>query len=394
MKQNLEGVFSRIDALNEETIQHRRYLHQYPETGEHTENTERYIKEFLQKQNIELLDLGIGVTGYIPGVRHDKVLALRADLDALPIQENGCPVYRSKNSGIMHACGHDGHVAMLLTAAKVLKEYSSLLENDVLLLFQPLEEGPGSGAKIMAERLNKMEIGKKIQHISAFHLTNEYEVGMIAGKYGSCMGSTDDINLTVKGVGGHVGLPHFATDAISIGAKIITQIEVFLLKGIDPSEPIVLSFGKFQSGTQRATIAETARLEGSMRCISEETRKLAKEGIARIVKGICESWDCDYTLDLREDVPVLVTDKDVMNRNMNLFKDFLGKENIEIQSTAKMTAEDFSFFGKYWPVSFIWIGAGNKEKGLTAELHNANFDFDEAALSVGAKLHCISVIKK
>jgi len=392
MDQRIEKVFARVEELKEETISHRRYLHQHPETGEHTENTEMYIRKFLQNQHIEILDLGIGVAGRIPGKSHDKVLALRADLDALPIQEKGNTDYGSQNPGVMHACGHDGHVAMLLTASKVLKEYCGMLEYDVLVLFQPLEEGPGSGAKIMAERLYQTEFGRRIQYVSAFHLTNEYEVGTIAAKYGSCMGSTDDINLTVKGTGGHVGLPHLAIDAISVGAKIITQIESFLAKGIDPAEPIVLSFGVFQAGRQRATIAETAKLEGSMRCLSEETRKLAKEGIARTVKGICEASNCDYVLDIREDVPVLETDSEVMDRNLKLFRSYLGDEKIVIQKSAKMTAEDFSYFGQYWPVSFMWLGAGNREKGLIAELHNASFDFDEEALTVGAKLHCITVI--
>ena len=385
-------VLRRVDQLQGETVSIRRYLHQYPETSIHTPETEIYIRKFLAENGIPVLETEIGVMGLIRGENHEKVLGLRADIDGLPMTEKSQASYCSKREGIMHACGHDGHTAMLMTAAKVLQEYRHLLPYDVAVIFQPGEEGPGSGAKIMAEQLKRTELGRRLDHLCAFHLTNELETGKIGLKYGSAMASTDDINLRIQGIGGHGGLPHLTVDPISVGAKVINQIESYITKRVNAADSLVISIGIFQAGQWRAMIPEEAKMEGTMRCLSEETRKQAREEIVRLVKGICLACGAEYELEIKEDVPVLVTDERVMRKNAAIFAQILGVENIVLQREAKMTAEDFSYFSQIWPVSFMWLGCGNKEKGFTAQLHNPSFDFDEDVLSLGAKLHCLSAI--
>ncbi len=385
----MKKVLERIEELQDETVAHRRYLHQYPEVGFDSAHTEKYIRTFLEGENIQILDTEWGVLGLIHGKDHENVIALRADMDGLAIVEQLDSPYRSKIEGKMHACGHDGHMAMLLTAAKVLNENRDKLNSDVLIIFQPSEEGPYSGAKPLSEELHKMDIGSKIKKVCALHVTNEFEVGQIGLKYGSAMASTDNIDLLVKGKGGHAGLPHKTVDAISIGCKVIHELESYVARRVNPSTPLTLSFGEFHSGKWRSIINEEAMLKGTLRCHSEKDRKEFKEGITKLIKETCSAWGATCELTIEEGVPPVCTDTVSMRSNEKIARELVGDENVIIIEESKMTAEDFSYFGRYWPITFMWLGTGNAKKGITVSLHNPYFDMDEEGLLTGAKFHCM-----
>lgn len=378
-----------IQSIREEVIANRRYLHMHPEIGFDTENSEKKIRHFLSKEGIELIASKIGVLAFIRGKDRRRMIALRADMDALCLQEENEVPYKSIYANRMHACGHDGHTAMLLGAAKILQKNRDLLPVDVLLIFQPAEEGPNlGGARIIMNDLERQGLAEKIQYIFGMHLFNDYEVGKVGVRYGSLMSSTDEFDIKIIGKGGHAGQPHKTVDALSIGAKFISAVESFMSRKKDPLDPAVCSVGIFNSGSAKNIVADTAVLAGTIRCQTEKNRVYILENMEKILKGICEAFGANYRLDVLRGIPVLINDVNATEYAEKVTMQAIGESNTFRISQPTMGAEDFAYYAQKIPASFLWIGSGNKEKGFTCLAHHPKFDFDEDALLIGIKEFC------
>lgn len=396
MKTLLDTLLEQADESKAQLSKHRRYLHENPETGFDVENTVEYIKAFLKSKNIEILPSSLGVFAIVRGGKniHGRIVGLRADIDALNLTECNDVPYVSKIKGKMHACGHDGHTAMLMTAADLLKRNEKELSRDVLLMFQPAEEGPSpGGAKPMLENLEEMGISEKIEAFSAIHVTSDHPVATIVLEEGCAMASTDDFVLTIKGKGGHAGQPHMNVDPLSIGAKFVTEMESYMSKRRNPFEPAVFSIGMFHGGSAVNIVAESARLAGTLRCHSEESRKTIMEAADSIIKGICQYSGAEYDLEIIQGLPPLMNDPKMVRKAAEIAETIVGRENILKNIPSSMGAEDFAYIAQKYPAVFYFIGAGNKEAGFDKSLHSPHFDFDEDALTVGVKLLCKSALE-
>lgn len=385
----LDQVRAELPPVLEEAVKTRRYLHMNPEVGFDTQNTERLVRERLTFLGIELLPAKMGVMGVIRGQDSSRMVALRADMDALPIEEENDVPYRSRCPGKMHACGHDGHTSMLLGAARLLKAHEKELPMDVLLIFQPAEEGPNlGGARVMLADLKEKGMAEKIVRIFGLHLFNDYPLGTICAKYGAMASSTDEFDITVIGRGGHAGQPHKCIDALSIGAKVITAMESYMSRRMDPFDQAIFSVGIFQAGSAKNVVAETARIAGTIRCQREETRAEILKNMEQIVNGICSGFGADCRIDVLHGLPVLVNDKEAVEYSAAVAQQVAGKEHVLMLSAPMMGAEDFAYFAEAVPASFLWIGSGNPDKGFTHLAHQPKFDFDEDAMANGIQILC------
>ncbi len=393
----LKEMTARVDERKPELVKHRRHLHENPEVGFDVENTVAYIKEVLKEKSVEMLPSSVGVIGRINAGKktaESKAVGLRADMDALSLQETNQVSYCSKTPGKMHACGHDGHTAMLLTVAGILKEFEPELTRDVILMFQPAEEGPQpGGAKPMVEELERSGLAREIRVFGGLHVTTEYPVGSVVVKYGSAMASTDEFYLKIIGKGGHAGSPHTTVDAVSVAAKFVTEMESFMSRRMNPFDPAIFSIGMLHSGSAINIVSEVAELGATIRCQSEENRKFILESAENIIKGICDYTGAAYELQVKRGLPVLVNSQELTERAEEIARKLLGADRIIEKKTSEMGAEDFAYVAQRFPATFLWIGARNEEKGFVNLMHNPGFDFDEDALVVGAKLHCAFAVE-
>jgi amidohydrolase len=382
-----ELIEKELPAIWEEAVKDRRYLHMHPEVGFDTQNTEKHVIEILKELNIEILDAKMGVMGLIRGNDSSRIVALRADMDALPIQEANEVPYASVYPGKMHACGHDGHTAMLLGAARFLSAHRELLPVDVLLVFQPAEEGPNlGGARVMLADLQEKGIADRIINFFGLHLFNDYATGKVGVKYGSMAASTDEFDITILGKGGHAAQPHKCVDALSVGVQVINSMESYMSRRMDPFDQAIFSVGMFHAGTAKNIIAQTAKIAGTIRCQREETRAQIIKDMESIVRGICSGYGADCQIDVLRGLPVLINEKEAVDYSAQVAEQIVGKENLMFLQNPMMGAEDFAYFAEAIPSSFIWIGSASEEKGLTQQNHQPRFDFDEDALALGIRL--------
>lgn len=387
-----ESMIREIEEIRDEIVGTRRYLHQHPEVGFETQETEKLITEKLQQWDIEILPSTIGVIGKVSGKNHDKVICLRADIDALNLEEENDVPYKSIYPGKMHACGHDGHTAILLGAAKIISIHRNELPLDVIFVFQPAEEGPDEGgAVVMAQDLKKMGVTEKTVGMFGMHVGNLIPLGVVATKQGSLTASTDDFDVTIIGAGGHAGMPQFSVDATSLGAQFVTAMESFMSRQLDPLDAAVCSIGTFRSGLSRNVIAEKVEISGTIRCLAEKTRGFIIKNLEQILKGICDSRGATYELKVRHGLPVLYNDEKATAYAIDAVRNVLGEQGVFCVPNGGMGAEDFAQYSKVMPVSFLLLGTGNKEKGFTAIQHKPDFDFDEDAMTIGVKIFCMLV---
>ncbi|MEE0514532.1 MAG: amidohydrolase [Emergencia sp.] len=386
-------IKSEITGIMEDVISVRRHLHMHPEIGFDTKNTEKLVREQLEREEIEILPAKMGVIGRIRGKDSERFVALRADMDALCLQEKNEVSYRSQVPNKMHACGHDGHTAMLLGAAKLLNRHKDQLPADVLLIFQPAEEGPNlGGARIMLADLQEKGLAEKVSSIYGLHLMNDYPTGTVASKPGAMAASTDEFTIRITGRGGHAGQPDKSIDALSIGAKVVSAMESFMSRRINPFDPAVFSVGIFQSGSAINIIAETAKIAGTLRCQNEETREYILHNMHQIAEGICSAYGASCHIDVLHGLPPLINDERTEKRAMEIAEAAVGGEKLVEIKNPMMGAEDFAYFAKSIPAAFLWIGSGNKEKGFINLAHHPKFDFDEEAMETGIRILCALAI--
>ena len=385
----LDRISPLLPDAFEEAVKNRRLIHMNPEVGFDTQDTEALVRAYLAPLGVTFLPSRIGVMALIPGQDSSRILALRADMDALPIQEENDVPYCSQVPGKMHACGHDGHTAMLLGAAKVLCALRETLPCDVLLIFQPAEEGPNlGGARVMLADLREQGIDKRIERIYALHLLNDYPVGTVGTKAGSMASSTDEFDVTILGRGGHAGQPYKCIDALSIGAKVVTAVESYMSRRMDPFDQAICSVGVFEAGTAKNVVAGRAHIAGTIRCQREETRAAIIENLERITRGVCDAFGASCEIDILHGLPVLMNDAAEAAFGADIAAQVVGEKNVITLQNPMMGAEDFAYFTEAFPGAFLWIGSANEAKGLAQQNHQPHFDFDEDALAVGIKVLC------
>ncbi|MCE4047686.1 M20 family metallopeptidase [Bacillus sp. Au-Bac7] len=379
-----------IDAVKEEVVTWRRHLHQYPELSFEEEKTSQYIYDQLKSfGNIELTrPTKTSVVGRIIGALPGKVIAIRADMDALPIQEENESEYASQNPGVMHACGHDGHTAMLLGAAKVLSSLKSHIEGEIRLLFQHAEElFPGG-----AEEMVQAGVMDGVDTVIGAHLWSPLEIGKIGIVYGPMMASPDTFYLNVNGKGGHAALPHQTVDSIAIASQVVTNLQHIVSRNTDPLDNLVLSVTKFVGGTTHNVIPGSVEICGTVRSFDPDLRKEVPKLMERVIKGITDAHGATYDFKYEFGYRPVINDARVTEVLEATVLEVYGNDAID-RMKPNMGGEDFSAFQQVAEGSFFYIGAGNPQKGADFPHHHARFEIDEDSLEKGVNLFVYSALK-
>ena len=364
----------------------RRDLHSTPELGLEEFITKDKIIKYLKEINIDYktFENHTGIVAYINTLNAKKTIAIRTDIDALPITELNDLDYKSLFNGKMHACGHDAHTAILLGTCKLLNKMKDKLNVNLKFFFQPAEETVG-GAKLLIKD-NCMK-NPDVDYMLGLHVQPYLESGQVEIQYGTMNASTDTINITVKGKQGHGAYPHLGIDAIVVASNIITNLQTIVSRNIDPTDSIVLSLGTINGGTKANIICNEVKINGTLRTLNPKTRIFAKSRIEDIVKYTCMAYNADGFVEIEEGYSPLVNDNSVVDIVKNSAVNLFGKDNVFIREKASLGAEDFSFFLENSKGAFYHLGCGNKSKNITSGLHTANFNIDENCLALGVALH-------
>lgn len=369
--------------LVDRVVETRRDLHAHPELGFQEERTAGIIVERLRSLGFDV-HAGIARTGVVAVMRGGKpgrTIMLRADMDALPILEENARPYRSRNDGVMHACGHDGHVAILLGAAELIAARRDELAGTVCLVFQPAEEGQG-GAHAMVEEGLIERFG--IERAYGLHLSSKYKTGTLGFRSGPFYASSDSIEIEVLGKGGHGAAPHDTIDPILTAAAFVTSLQQIVSRNVDPLEPAVVTIGSIHGGTIHNVIPRTVRMLGTVRAFSEELRDSMPERIERILKASCDAAGAAYEFQYLKRYPVTANDPDQSEYAQSLACRLLGDERV-FAADKLMGAEDFSFFAQRVPACFYTLGASGNSATANPH-HSSTFDIDEAALPAGVAM--------
>ena len=387
IKEKVEEVFDKV-------VGYREHLHQFPELSYQEHATMRYISEQLTAIGIphETGVADTGIVGIIRGEHHSETtpcIGLRADIDALPIQEENDVPYKSKHEGIMHACGHDVHSSILLGAAEILWNHRNELEQPIKLIFQPGEEKNPGGASLMiaAGCLQNPTVEK----MYALHVFPDLATGKTGFKEGLYMASCDEIYITVNGKGGHGATPHQTIDSILIGAEIVTSLQQIVSRQCDPKTPCVLSFGHFEALGATNIVPPKAYLKGTFRTMDEAWRAEALQRIQRQAEHIALAHGGTADVEISKGYPFLENDPLLTQELRAKATEYLGAENV-VELPIRLTAEDFSFYSQTIPTCFFRIGVRNEEKGITYGVHHPKFDIDPNALKVGVEMMLLACL--
>jgi amidohydrolase len=367
----------------DEVVATRRDLHEHPELGFEEHRTAAIVADRLRALGYDV-HTGIGQTGVVgvlAGAKPGKTVMLRADMDALPIDEENDVAYRSRTPVHMHACGHDGHVAMLLGAARIVAARRDEVAGTVCFLFQPAEEGKG-GAKAMVDDGVLERFG--IERAYGLHLSSAHPAGHVGFREGAFYASSDSIEITVEGKGGHGAAPHLSVDPVYVAAQFVVAVQQVVSRNIDPIEPAVVTIGAINGGTTHNVIPSRVRLLGTVRAFDAGVRAKMAERIERVLRGICESSGATYAFEYLWRYPVTSNDVEQTRYVRALAEGVAGSERVD-DVPKLMGAEDFSFFAERVPACFFTIGS-NGGPASSWPHHHARFDIDESALESGVRM--------
>jgi amidohydrolase len=392
LKEKIKRLATEFHA---EIVEIRRHLHSHPELSFQEVETGKFIAGKLGEFGI-VHEHGWGengVVGFIKGKNPEKkVIALRADIDALPILEANDVSYKSKNTGVMHACGHDVHTSSLLGAAKILNALRGEFEGTVKLIFQPAEEKLPGGASILIEE-GVLE-NPRPEAILGQHVLPALEAGKAGFRPGMFMASADEIYVTVKGKGGHGAMPHECVDTVLMASHIVVALQQIVSRNANPLVPSVLTFGKINStGGATNIIPGEVKLEGTFRTMNEEWRSEAHRRMKKMAESIAEGMGgaCDFKI--MKGYPFLKNDEPLTMRARNFAVEYLGEENV-VDLPMRMTAEDFAWYSQKMPACFYRLGTGNRARGITSPIHTDTFDVDEDSLVTGMGLMSWLAVKE
>ncbi len=370
-------------AIEPEIVRNRRAVHQRPELAYHEQGTAKMVAEKLESFGIDVKTGvgGTGVLGTLRGPKKGKVVALRADMDALPVEEMSDVEFKSKVKGVMHACGHDTHVAMLLGAAKILVDHKDELHGTVKFFFQPAEEHGGRGGAMPMIEDGVMK-DPKVNFVFGLHIDSNRKSGEFGVKEGAIAAAPDTFRVKIVGRGGHASAPHETVDPIYVAAQVILALQGVSSRMIDPVRPFVISIGAVHSGTKENIIPDEAMLDGTIRTLDEATRKRAKAKVAEVAKGVCKAFGARAEVEFEKDAyPVTVNDAKATEDAVKVLKRIPGTKVKKIE--AILGGEDFSRFLQKAPGTFYFLGTNNLAKGCVYPNHSSKFKVDEDVLKFG-----------
>jgi amidohydrolase len=378
-----------IEEILPGVIADRRHLHEHPELAYQEIETAAFVAERLASIGVDDVRTGIavtGVTGLIRGLAptsgENATVLLRADMDALPIEEENDVEYRSTIPGVMHACGHDGHVAMMLAVARLLQDRRDQFSGTVKLLFQPAEEG-GAGAKRMIDE--GVLSDPDVDYVFGMHIDQDTPAGQISVRPGPMLASADLFSMTVQGKGGHGAQPHLTVDPIAAAAQIVTALQTIVSREVDPNGQAIVTIGSFNAGHASNVIPDAAELQGTLRAFDPEVRQTLARRLEEIATGVGGTLRATVSVDFKPGYPATINDAAMTALVREIATGVVGEENV-LESPLRMGSEDFSFFLEEKPGCFYFVGSANVEKGLTSSHHHPCFDFDESAMAAGIEI--------
>jgi len=383
-----------VSEFNQELVDIRRHLHMHPELSFKEYETSKFIVSKLEEWGIDFKDgwVETGIVAEVKGdLESDKRIALRADIDALPILEKDDRAYRSKNKNVMHACGHDVHTTCLLGAIKLLKETKADWGGTVKCIFQPGEEKlPGGASLMIKEGLIPF---MNAQSIVGQHVHPPLEVGKVGFHPGSYMASADELYVKIVGKGGHAALPQDVKDPIRVGAELILAFKVIEKENNQEENPIVLSIGKFNTdGGATNVVPDQINMEGTFRAMDENKRAAVHQLMKDTANRLAEKYEVEIDLEIRHGYPSLYNNPELTEQVFVYAQELLGAENV-VRLPKRMTSEDFSFYSQAMPGCFYRLGVANESRGITSPVHTSAFDVDEKCLKIGSSLMAYSSMR-
>ena len=382
---DLSQIRPDIQALQPQLVEWRRHLHQRPELGFQEQLTSELIAGKLQEWGIDH-KTGIAKTGIVATISSNRpgpVLAIRADMDALPIQEENNVPYRSQHDGIMHACGHDGHTAIALGTAYYLANHRDDFTGTVKIIFQPAEEGPGGAKPMIEEGVLK---NPDVEAIIGLHLWNNLPLGTVGVRSGALMAAVECFRCTIFGKGGHGAMPHQTVDSIVLSAQIVNALQTIVARNVNPIDSAVVTVGELHAGTALNVIADTARMSGTVRYFDPKLDGYFGKRIEQIIAGICQSQGANYELDYWQLYPPVINDARIAELVRSVALDVVETPVDVVPECQTMEGEDMAFFLQEVPGCYFFVGSANPSKNLAYPHHHPKFDFDETALLMGAEL--------
>ncbi len=382
---DLSQVRLEIRSLQSKLVEWRRNIHQRPELGFKEQLTAELISQKLQEWGIES-KTGIAKTGIvatIDGQRSGKVLAIRADMDALPIQEANQVSYRSQHDGVMHACGHDGHTAIALGTAYYLSQHKQDFSGTVKIIFQPAEEGPGGAKPMIEEGVLK---NPDVDAIIGLHLWNNLPLGTVGVRSGALMAAVECFRCTIQGKGGHGAMPDQTIDSIVVSAQIVNALQTIVARNVNPLDSAVVTVGELHAGRALNVIADTAKMSGTVRYFNPILEDFIGKRIEGIIAGICQSHGAKYDLDYWQLYPPVINNYRITDLVRSVAAEVVETPAGVVPECQTMGGEDMSFFLQEVPGCYFFLGSANPEKSLNYPHHHPRFDFDETALGMGVEM--------
>lgn len=372
-----------VQKSSKELVKLRRVIHEWPEPGFKEDRTATVIRSNLDAWGVEHHPLcGTGTVALVKGAKPGPTYLFRADMDALPLTEENDTPYKSKVPGFMHACGHDGHVAMALVAAKLLQARRSELVGNVKLMFQPAEEGPGGAIPMLEEGLLD---GPKVDAAFAIHLWNDLPVGEVGCRAGPVFAAQDEFQLRVIGKGGHGAAPHQTVDPVVVAAHVVTACQTIVSRSVDPTKTAVVTFGQVHGGTRHNIIPDVVTLSGTLRSLEASVRQQLRRELERTASTVAKAFGARIELELTRGYAPTVNDAAMTEVARQAAAEAVGARKV-VEQDITMGAEDMSYVLEKVPGCYMVVGSSNKKRGLVYPHHSAKFDFDEAALEVGVEV--------
>lgn len=388
---NFNEIIDKVNDLNDWIINIRRDIHETPELAMEEYITKEKIKKYLDEIGIEYKEYEThrGLMAHIIKDKSYKTIGIRADIDALPINEKNNKKYKSKHEGIMHACGHDAHTAILIGACKVLYDMRDELNVNVKFFFQAAEENFG-GAKYLVK--DKCLENPNVDYMFGLHVQANIETGFIECKSGTLNASSNSIKIRVKGKRAHGAYPENGVDALVCAAQIITSLQSIVSRNISPQNMAVITLGKIFGGEAQNVICEIIEIDGTIRSLNDESKKLIIDRLVTIVENTAKAYECEGSVKIEDGYPPVINDKELVDIIEFNTQKLLNKEAYINKEYSSMGAEDFSFYTKNCKGVFFHLGCGNKDKGINSLLHTDTFDIDEECLAIGTAMHVLNVI--